>query len=108
LGSRERAELAKRLHNLGERWHIELPTGTSDEALTTALAALDQHLQTPQSRQGTGPLRDYGPLQRQLRVLLWKHGIADYNARGLNTVELLERLEVQLDQQRKPGKESRD
>jgi hypothetical protein len=108
LGSQERTELAERLHQLGEQWHIELPAGTSDEALTATLAALDQRLDAPQSRQGAEPLRNYGPLQRQLRVLLWKHGISAYNARGLNTVELLERLEVQLNQQRKTGKESRD
>lgn len=108
LGSRERTELAERLHHLGKQWHIELPAGTSDKALATALAALDQQLRPQQSRQGAGPLRNYGPLQRQLRVLLWKHGIGDYNARGLNTLELLERLEAQLDQQRKIEKESRD
>jgi hypothetical protein len=108
LGSRERTEFAQRLHHLGDQWNIELPAGTSDEALTDSLATLDQRLETPQTRQGLEPLRKYGPLQRQLRVLLWKHGIAAYNSRELNTAELLERLETQLDEQRKTGKDSRD
>jgi hypothetical protein len=108
LDLRERTELAQRLHHLGERWHVELPEGTSDEALATALAVLDKELSTVKSRPYPGSLRDFGPLQRQLRVLLWKQGVAAYNARGLNTVELLERLEERLNQERKPTEKSRD
>jgi hypothetical protein len=44
----------------------------------------------------TGRLRDEGPVKRQLRVLLWKHHVDDYNNRQLNTLELLERLEQKL------------
>jgi hypothetical protein len=108
LSLRERTELAERLHQLGERLKVKLPVGTTDEALTEALAALDQRLGATKSRQGAEPLRNYGPLQRQLRVLLWKRGVAAYNARGLNTVELLERLEEGLDQERKPEEKARD
>jgi hypothetical protein len=108
LSIRERTELAEHLQHLGERLHIKLPAGTSDEELAAALDTLDQKLVTPKTRKGAEPLRSYGPLQRQLRVLLWKHGVAAYNARGLNTVELLERLEVSLDQERKPSEKSRD
>src|SRR5262249_4164855 len=46
----ERIEFAARLHALGERRHIELPQGTSDDSLTAALAALDKHLGTPYPR----------------------------------------------------------
>jgi hypothetical protein len=108
LSPHERSELAERLHRLGARLHVDLPAGTSDEALTAALAALDQKLGAAKSRQGAEPLRNYGPLQRQLRVLLWKRGVAAYNARGLNTVELLERLEERLDQERRSAEKARD
>jgi hypothetical protein len=107
LSPAERTELAEHLHHLGERWHIELPEGHSDKMLTASLAALDKSLGSSKSRPDPGPLSDYGPLQRQLRVLLWKHGVASYNARGLNTVELLERLEERLDQERKSQESNR-
>jgi hypothetical protein len=94
----ERMQLAERLQALGKRQHVDLPGGSSDEALTAALTALDKHLGTPDPRRDPGPLRQFGPLQRQLRALLWKQGVADYNVRGLNTVELLERLQQRLDQ----------
>ncbi len=45
----------------------------------------------------TGQLRDQVTLQRALRTLLWKHAIPEYNQRGLNTVELAERLASKLD-----------
>lgn len=108
LSQRERTELAQSLHHLGERLHIELPEGTSEKALAESLAALDRVLGDSKSRPDPGPLRNYGPLQRQIRVLLWKQGIDSYNARGLTLMELLERLEEHLDQQRKPVEKSRD
>ncbi|HTU19045.1 MAG TPA: hypothetical protein VMG10_13375 [Gemmataceae bacterium] len=108
LSLHERTELAQRLHQLGERLHIQMPEGDSEKAITACLAALDKGLGSAKSRRDPGPLRNYGPIQRQLRVLLWKQGAAAYNARGLNTVELLERLEEQLDQERKPAEKSRD
>ena len=105
LDVRERIEFAARLHALGERRHVELlPGGISDDSLAAALAALDKHLGTPDPRRDPGPLRNYGPLQRQLRALLWKHDIADYNDRRLNVMELLERLQQRLDEERNPEK----
>jgi hypothetical protein len=97
LDVHERTQLAARLHELGQRLNVELPGGTSDEDLTAALAALDQRLPASDHR----TLRDFGPLQRQLRFLLWKHGVKDYSARGLNTVELVERLQQRLDEEKK-------
>ncbi len=94
----ERTQFAELLHAFGKQTHADLPEGSSDEALTAALAALDKQLGTPDPHRDPGPLREYGPLQRQLRALLWKHGVADYNVRGLNTVELLERLQQRLNQ----------
>jgi hypothetical protein len=92
----ERTQLTERLNALGKQQQVDLPEGSSDEALAAVLAALDKHLGTPDPRRDPGPLREFGPLQRQLRALLWKHGVADYSVRGLNTVELLERLQQRL------------
>ncbi|HEY7330788.1 MAG TPA: hypothetical protein VH592_24315 [Gemmataceae bacterium] len=105
LSLRERTELAERLHHLGERFQVEIPKGSSDEELTTALAAIDQKMGAAKDRPEVGSLRSYGPLQRQLRVLLWKHSVPEYNSRGLNTVELLERLEERLNREEKSEKE---
>lgn len=44
----------------------------------------------------TGQLRDFGPLQRGVRVLLWKQSVPDASDLKLNTVELLERLEQKM------------
>jgi len=55
-----------------------------------------------------GPLRDLGPVQRQLRALLWKHAVADYNDRRLNVLELLERLQQRLEGEGNPAKRSAD
>jgi hypothetical protein len=44
----------------------------------------------------TGELRDVGPIQKQLRLLLWKHRAQDYGVQGPNTVELLEMLEAKV------------
>ncbi len=108
LSLEERRELAERLQHLGKRLHIELPAGTSDEALRAALAELDRKLGDAKTREGAEPLRNYGPLQRQIRVLLWKHRVAAYKAQALNTVELLERLEEHLVQEGKPADKSPD
>jgi hypothetical protein len=108
LSVRERTELAERLQALGRRWHFDVPAGTSERQLMAALASLDKQLTASLVNPDPKPLANYGPLQRQLRVLLWKHGIAAYNARGLNTVELLERLETQLDERGKPKEKARD
>lgn len=102
LGIRERTEFNDRLQNLAKQRHLELPRGISNESLTAALAALDRNLGTPDPRRDPGPLREYGPLQRQLRALLWKHGVPDYNDRRLNVMELLERLQQRLEEEGKP------
>jgi hypothetical protein len=41
-------------------------------------------------------LADLGPIQRQLRALLWKHHVEGYNARGVSTPELVEKLDRAL------------
>jgi hypothetical protein len=66
----------------------------STEAL---LEAIDRRLGTDPKRD-PGPLRDIGSPQRQLRALLWKHGVADYHDLGLTTSELVERLQRVVDE----------
>jgi len=44
----------------------------------------------------TGSLRDLGPLQRQVRALLWKHQVPEYDNRRMNMAELIERLELHI------------
>jgi hypothetical protein len=92
----ERERLAERLGELGRRLHLDLPTGSDPRSLADSIQALDARLGTPDPARDPGPLRDYGPLQRQLRALLWKHGVLGYNERGLNLCELLDRLEAKL------------
>jgi hypothetical protein len=92
----ERARLAQRLQKLGRRLGVDLPAGDSEATLTDALAGLDARLDTLPRRRYAGALHDWGPLQRQLGALLWKHHVPDYNARGPNTVEMVEKLETHL------------
>lgn len=45
---------------------------------------------------GAGQLRDHGPIERQVRVLLWKQGVVEYRRQGPNACELLDLLEERL------------
>ncbi len=96
LNEDERAELATRLQQLGQRLGTPLPGGSSSAELTATLAALDSKLGTPDPTRNSGHLADWGPVQRQLRILLWKHDVPEYNQRGLRTTELVDRLEKKL------------
>jgi hypothetical protein len=96
LPERERRNLTTRLTVLAERLGTEPPGGTNDRDLEDALAALDAKLGVPMKERDPGPLAKYGPIQRQLRALLWKHGVEAYKERRLNTDELGERLEKHL------------
>jgi hypothetical protein len=108
LDLHERTQFAARLHVLGAKLRIALPEGISDDTLAADLAVLDRRLGTPDARRDAGPLRNFGPIQRQLRVLLWKHAIADYSDRRLNMMELLERLEQRLVNEGKLTEEAGD
>ena len=104
LDPRERSILAQRLQELAKELHLDLPRDTSNAGLSNALAALDERSGSPDPHRDPGPLANLGPLQRQLRALLWKHGGADYNARSLNTAELVERLKRRLELEGKVSK----
>jgi hypothetical protein len=108
LAEAERTDLAQSLQTLGKERNLALQPSNTPESLTAALAALDAHLGTPERKRDPGPLAKLGPLQRQVRALLWKQGVADYNDRGLNTVELLERLRSSLARQQAPREGSHE
>jgi hypothetical protein len=60
------------------------------------LHRIDVHLGTPhKDRQGRA-LRNLGPVERQLRGLLWKHAIDRYNDLSVRTPELVELLRKQV------------
>jgi nucleoside-diphosphate-sugar epimerase len=66
-------------------------------ALGEALEALDAGIdRQKRPARDPGPLSGLGPPQRQLRALLWKHGVKEYKEPGLNSVELVEKLEGKL------------
>jgi hypothetical protein len=96
LTVREREDLALRLAALGQRLHVAIPPGSSDDDLTRGVAAIDGRLGTPDPHRDPGRLRDLGPLQRQVRALLWKHSVLAYDVPGMNTVELLDKLDRKL------------
>lgn len=97
LSPEQRAGLAHRLQALGQRLGLTLPPGDAGAQLTDDLAALDNRLGTPHPKRKLGPLRTLGPLQRQVRALLWKHDVADYNLVRLNLDELMDLLEQRLE-----------
>lgn len=92
----ERKQLAERLQRFAAARRIDLPLGTTDEALTGAVETIDRALPPAEPGRDPGPLPDLGPVQRQLRALLWKHGVAGYDAAGLDTVEMVEKLDEKV------------
>jgi hypothetical protein len=98
LDDQERKALTDKLRNLAGQLHVEAPAAASAEDL---LDRIDRHLGTPDPQRNPGALAEQGPVQRRLRVLLWKHDVPEYRERGLNPVELVERLETKLKQEKK-------
>jgi hypothetical protein len=100
LSPQQRQHFADRLAVLAKRLGVRLPDDASEEALAQAIAQLDHTLdQLPgsaKSRRDPGPLSEFGPAQRRLRALLWKHEVSEYDDLRLNPVELVERLEKKL------------
>jgi hypothetical protein len=89
----ERDRLARALDGLARQLDVAPPAGASLDQL---VEAIDRRLGTPDPARDPGPLAAQGPPQRQLRVLLWKHGLAEYRDPGLNPVELVERLQQRV------------
>jgi hypothetical protein len=89
----QQEQVLKQLRELADVLHV--PPATTAAAL---LADIDAHLGTPDPKRDPGPLQQYGPVQRQLRALLWKHQVAEYADLRLNTAELVERLQRKVTQ----------
>lgn len=96
LSAVECAAVARQLRILGEQLGVAIDPAPSEAGLVEGLAALDKRLGLPDARRDPGPLRDLGPVQRQVRALLWKQEVAGYDQRSLNTAELLEKLSQAL------------
>jgi hypothetical protein len=77
-----------------------LPEGPP-EAL---LAAVAERLGPGVKGRDPGEDLSQGPVQRRLRALLWKHGVAEYRDPNLNAVELVERLARARGNKRDPAK----
>ncbi len=90
----QRLQLARRLHDLGERWHVALPADDRPAALTRALVFLDATLDAGAGKTDSA-LRPGEP-QAFLRALLRKHGVGGHDAPDLGPVEMIDRLEEKL------------
>src|SRR5207302_7948619 len=90
LDKSERQKLSEALARLAAAHGTAVPDGTTDDDLAKAVAALDDKLGTPDPKRDPGALGRFGPVQRQLRALLWKHRVAGYDAKGVSTPELVE------------------
>jgi hypothetical protein len=93
LNAEERKLLEPALRSLAEKVGVPPPVPEKAEEL---IEALDGRLGTPDPARDPGPLKEHGPPLRQLRVLLWKHGVAGYDDVRLNPKELVERLDRRL------------
>ncbi len=97
LAAEEREALACRLQEMALRMGVSVPQGSSEDDLSDALAAVDHRLHASAQGRDPGPLAHLGAVQRQVRALLWKHGISGYDNQALNTVELIELLRPEVD-----------
>jgi hypothetical protein len=90
LNEQERQSLTAALDGLAQKVGVPEPRPETAEEL---MQAIDGKLGTPDPARDPGELRAYGPPLRQLRVLMWKHDLPEYNDQRLNPKELVERLE---------------
>jgi hypothetical protein len=97
LSDAERQRLTRALADLAGQLQVEVAPGASADQL---LDAIDQRLGTPDPKRNPGKLAEQGPVQRRLRVLLWKHNIPEYRDPALNPVELVERLQHKIGKDR--------
>lgn len=89
-----RIRLAEALTQLlGE---LQTPPASARPTVEQLLGAVDNRLGSPDPRRAPGPLKNQGNAERQLRVLLWKHHVAEYADPKLNPVELVERLRAKV------------
>jgi hypothetical protein len=60
------------------------------------LKAIDEHARPPYPERAGVPVHTLGNTEQQLRGLLWKHHVPEFNDPGLTPVELVERLHKKL------------
>ena len=96
LDAEQRRELADRLTGLARALGALLPPGHSEGILADDVTELDRRLDekmgAKKPRRNPGQAVKRGPVLRRLQALLWKHGVPDYNQRGVGAVELVDRL----------------
>jgi hypothetical protein len=90
LPAATRPELTAALRQFAEQVGVQpLPDPATAESL---LLAIDTRLGSPSPQRDPGPLDRQGGLERQLRVLLWKHDVPRFDDESLNVLELVEHL----------------
>jgi hypothetical protein len=91
---RVRAKAIEQLRQLARSLGMDVG---SDAKAKDLVEQIDHNLGTPDANRSPGPLEQYGPeVQRELRVLLWKHGVEGHDDVKLNTSELVERLQAKV------------
>jgi hypothetical protein len=93
LNDEERQSLTAALAELARKVGVPEPRPANAEEL---MQAIDAKLGTPDPARDPGELRQQGPPLRQLRVLMWKHDVPEYNDPRLNGKELVERFEKRV------------
>jgi hypothetical protein len=75
----------------------------ADATAKDMIEQIDAKLGTPDPKRSPGPLGPYGPeAERELRVLMWKHGVERYDDMNLNAAELVEHLRKKVDPKEQP------
>jgi hypothetical protein len=87
LNEKEQTKLLKDLNQFAAKIGLK-----NSESLDEVLEGINQRLGTPDPNRDPGPLDQYGPAEQRIRVLLWKHHVAEYDDPKLNPDELVERL----------------
>jgi hypothetical protein len=93
LSDDERQRLTEALAELARERGLALGEAVTAEDYLTAL---DRHLGTPDAKRVPGELARWGPVQRQVQALAWKHGLPEYSDPALSSPELVERLQRKL------------
>jgi hypothetical protein len=97
---RVRAQAIEQLRELARALGM---TVADDAKAKDLVEQIDHKLGTPDPKRAPARLEQYGPeVQRELRVLLWKHGVEGYDDVKLNTVELVERLQAKVAPKEQP------
>jgi hypothetical protein len=92
-------QATEELRNLARHLKLDVAGESNPETL---LEQIDQRLGTPDPKRLPGSLRQYAPVQRELRALMWKHGMERYDDQSLNTAELAERFRQHVESKEKP------